>query len=206
MIVDDHAVVREGLEAVLARHPDLAVVGSVASGEECLARVAGTDPSGTPDVVLLDLRMPGLGGLEVLKALRAQAPTVRVLILTSHEGDEAIHRALQAGAAGYVLKRMAAREIAEEIRKVAATRHAPLAAPVAGILTQRRFQASLTAREVDVLRRIAAGETNKEIGEALQISASTVKNHINNLLAKLDARDRTEAAMLAVQRGIIDLD
>lgn len=200
MIVDDHAVVREGLAAVIGMQPDLAVVASVASGREALERY---EPE-RPDVVILDLRMPELDGVGTLRLLLERHPRARVLMLSSQEGDEAIYRALKQGAVGYVFKSLPAAELLAAIRR-ASTGRVPLAGEVASRLGDRVAQEPLSEREIEVLRLVARGQGNKEIADALGISASTVKNHLNNIMLKLDAGDRTHAVTIALQRGIIEL-
>lgn len=200
MIVDDHAIVREGFAAIVSTEPDLALAGSVGSGREALLAFERE----RPDVVLLDVRMPEMDGLATLDALRARHPRARVLMLSSHAADEAIHRALTRGAVGYVLKGMPVPDIVAAIRAARDGRVAPAPA-VALQLANRAFYEELSDREVEVLERIAHGASNKEIGTELGISESTVKNHVNRILAKLHAADRTQAVTLAVQRGIIDL-
>jgi DNA-binding NarL/FixJ family response regulator len=201
MIVDDHAVVREGLEAVIARQPDMAVVASLGSGQEAVDALA----QAAPDVVLLDLRMPELDGLAVLEALRARQPQLKVLMLSGQTGDEAIFRALSRGAAGYVSKAAPSAELLEAIRQAKHGRVRP-SADVAERLAERSLREPLSDREIEVLRHAAEGESNKEIGVALGLAENTVKNHIKSIMLKLDAADRTEAVTLALRRGIIDLD
>jgi len=201
LIVDDHELVREGIAAVLVTQPDIDVVGSAPDGATALEMCAEHEP----DVVLLDLRMEGMDGLQVLARLRERAPDVRVLMLSSHDGDEAIYRALKAGAAGYVLKKQPSAELVAAIRG-ARTGKVPLAPEVSSRLTARMSLPTLSEREIEVLTHVARGESNKEIAGSLAISASTVKNHVDSILTKLDASDRTEAVTIALQRGIITLD
>ena len=200
LLVDDHAVVREGLEALLGLEADLKVAGSVGSGDEALA-FCEEHP---PDVVLLDLRLPGKDGLDVLALLRERHPAVRVLMLSSHDGDEAIFRALAGGAAGYLLKKATRAEIADAIRKALRGPVRP-SAEVAAKLAERASSSPLTAREIEVLAEVARGARNKDVAERLGISESTVKNHLNVILLKLGAADRTEAVTIALQRGMIHL-
>ncbi len=200
MIVDDHDIVREGLAAVIATDPDMILTGSLGSGQRALEEVAAL----APDVVLLDLRMPDLDGIATCKQLQALRPSLRILILSSHAGDEAIARAFAAGAAGYILKSMSVTDLLESIRAANAGRVAPHPA-VAEQLAQRIFYEPLTPREQEVLTHVAQGQSNKEIASKLDLSESTVKNHLNSILTKLHASDRTQAVTIAVQRGIIDL-
>jgi two-component system, NarL family, response regulator len=200
LLVDDHAVVREGIQAVFGAHADFQVVGSVGSGEEALAAVEQT----TPDVVILDLRMPGMDGLAVLEALRARHPRVKVVMLSGHSGDEAIWRALSGGAAGYLLKTAPAQAMVEGVRQAYQGRARP-SAEVAGRLAERTFYGTLSDREIEVLRHAAGGQSNKEIAGALGVAESTVKNHLRSIMEKLQVDDRTEAVTVALRRGVIDL-
>jgi two-component system NarL family response regulator len=201
VIVDDDDLVCEGIAAVLGMHADMEVVGAAAGGREALALCARA----RPDVVLLDLRMKDMDGLETLASLRARSPETKVLMLTSHDGDEAIYRALKGGALGYVLKRQPSAELLEAIRG-ASRGQVRMAPEVSSRLAARMTESGLTEREVEVLGRVAHGESNKEIAANLDISPSTVKNHIDNIMQKLDASDRTEAVTIALQRGILTLD
>ena len=200
MIIDDHDIVREGIAAVIGTEPDLILAGSFGSGLAAVEQVEAL----APDVVLLDLRMPDVDGIATLTLLKERRPSLRILMLSSHAGDEAIHRAFAAGAAGYVLKTMSVTDILAAVRAARAGRVAPHPI-VAGQLAQRVFFEPISAREQEVLRRVAQGEGNKEIAGHLGISESTVKNHINHIMAKLHAADRTQAVTIAVQRGILDL-
>jgi DNA-binding NarL/FixJ family response regulator len=200
MIVDDHAVVREGIEAVIAKHADLSVVASVGSGGEALAAL----DQALPDVVLLDLRMPEMDGLATLEALRAQRPHLKVVILSGQDGDEAIYQALNRGAAGYLSKAAPSAELVDGIRQALHGRVRP-SPDVAVRLAERAFYEPLSEREIEVLRHAAQGESNKEIASALGVAESTIKNHLKSIMVKLDAGDRTEAVTVALRRGIIDL-
>ena len=198
MLIDDHEVVREGIEAMLAVEKDIEVVASVSSGNEALAAMGKS----SPEVVLLDMRMPNQDGLEVLGLLLAANRDLSVLMLSSADGDEAIFRALKAGAVGYLLKNTSRAALATAIRSARSGKVRP-SEFVAQRLVDRALTPPPSAREVDVLRRMALGESNKEISIAMGISESTVKNHIHSLLGKLGAADRTQAVLLAMQRGII---
>jgi len=198
VIADDHPVVREGLAALIRRQPDMALVGEAADGREaldlCLAQ--------PPDVVVMDLRMPVMDGVAATEAIRRSSPRTRVLVLSTYDGEEGIYQALRAGAKGYLLKDAFREELVTAIRTVhAGRRHVPPA--VAARLADRVGAAELTARERDVLALIVRGRSNKEIGQALAISEGTVKGHVNSILDKLDVAGRTEAAMAAVQRGLV---
>ncbi|WP_348267872.1 response regulator transcription factor [Edaphobacter sp. DSM 109919] len=201
LIVDDHPVVRAGLTSMLGTQAELQVIGSASSGEEALAMIQRDDP----DVVLLDLRMPGLNGIDMLVAAKKSGSHVRAIILTSYETDEDIYRAVQAGAQGYLLKDTPFKEMLEAIRAVnAGKRYIPR--QIAQRLAERMMRTELTARELEILKMLAKGPTNKQIGHALGISDYTVRNHVNSIIEKLEVSDRTEAATTAIQRGIITVD
>jgi len=197
-IVDDHPVVRAGLTSMLGTQAGLKVIGSACSGEEALQKLRRE----AVDVVLLDLRMPGISGIETLRTL-AQAPSFpRVIVLTSYEMDEDIYRAVQAGARGYLMKDTPQREMIEAIASVhAGKRYIPR--HIAARLADRMMRSNLTIRELEILEMLAKGRTNKEIGNALEISDNTVRNHVINIIDKLGVSDRTEAATTAFQRGIL---
>jgi DNA-binding NarL/FixJ family response regulator len=200
LIVDDHPVVRAGLTNMLATQGNLEIAGVASSGEEALSLLQ----LHSPDLMLLDLRMPGLSGIDTLLALRKASSLTRVIVLTSFEMDEDIYRAVQAGAHGYLLKSTGQQEMISAIRNVAAgERHFP--ARIASRLAQRMSRSSLTVRELEILEMMAKGLTNKEIGSALRISANTARNHVNNIIEKLEVADRTEAVSIAIQQGIIDV-
>jgi DNA-binding NarL/FixJ family response regulator len=200
LVVDDHHVVRQGLVALINSVDDMEVVAEAADGRKGVELHA----LHLPDVTIMDLRLPVLGGVEAIQEIRRRTPQARVIVLTTFDGDENIYRALQAGARGYLLKDMFGDELMEAIRAVHAgkTRIPPV---VAQRLAERMNGSELTVRELDVLRLIVAGMSNKEIGGQLHISEATVKTHINNLLGKLGVSDRTQAATCAIQRGIVQL-
>ena len=198
MLVEDHRVVRQGLVALLAAEDGLEVVGSVGDGAEALEMYRRL----TPDVTLMDLQMPKMGGVEAIKQIRKEFPHARVIVLTTFDGDEDIYRALQAGARAYLLKGMELDELVKTIRAVHDGKlHIP--GPVAEKLAERVSGQELTARELSVLERIVAGRANKEISSDLFISEATVKTHINSLLGKLGVADRTHAATVAIERGLV---
>ena len=201
IIADDHPIVREGLHAVVSDQPDMIVVGQAATGAEAVDLALSL----RPDVVLLDLRMPEQNGVDAIAAIRAGWPEARVLVLTTYDGDEDIYRALQAGAQAYLLKDTPRAELLEAIRAVARGQKR-IPPEVAARLVQRIGGPALTEREVDVLRLMAKGGSNKDIGAALHISEGTVKFHVNNILGKLGVDDRTQAVTIALQRGIIHLE
>lgn len=201
LIADDHPIVREGLSAVIGDQPDMAVVAQAATGAEALALAL----EHRPDVVLMDLRMPELNGVAAIGAIRARWPEARVVVLTTYDGDEDIYRALQAGALAYLLKDTPRAELLEVIR-AAARGQRRLPPEVAARLMERLSAQALTEREVEVLCLMARGKSNKAIGAELFIGEGTVKFHVNNILGKLGASDRTQAVTVALQRGIIHLE
>lgn len=201
MVVDDHHIVRQGLVALIATLPDMKVVAEAADGVQAVALYRKQ----RPDVTLMDLRLPNKNGVDAITEIRREFPAARIIVLTTFDGDEDIYRALQAGAKGYLLKGMNADELTEAIRTVHAGR-TRIPAVVAERLAERMGGPSLTSRELDVLKRIVAGRSNKEIAGELFISEATVKTHINSILSKLGVTDRTQAATTALQRGIVHLD
>ncbi len=201
LLADDHAVVREGLAAMIGRRPDMEVVAEAENG----VRAVELARQHRPDVILMDLRMPQMGGVEALSAIRAEQPGARVIVLTTFDGDEDIYRALQAGAQAYLLKDTPRDELLDAIRAVhQGLRRIP--PEVAAKLAERVTAPDLTPRELDVLRLVALGQSNKEIAAALTIAEGTVKIHVNNLLGKLGAASRTQAVTEALKRGLIHLD
>ncbi|MEU3625577.1 DNA-binding response regulator [Amycolatopsis coloradensis] len=201
MLVDDHPVVREGLRGMLEAEPDLSVVGEAGSGDEAVAlsRVK------QPDVILMDLRMPGLDGVGATRKILADRPGQRVVVLTTYETDADILRAVEAGASGYLLKDASRAELAAAIR--AASRGETVLAPsVAGKLVNRvrnPTASPLSAREIEVLRLVARGSTNADIGRVLHISEATVKTHLLRAFGKLDVSDRTAAVTTAMRLGLL---
>jgi DNA-binding NarL/FixJ family response regulator len=200
LIVDDHPVVQAGLSSMLATHDAVEVIGAASSGEEALSLMR----QNMPDIVLLDLRMPGMNGIDTLQALKAMNASARVIILTSFETDENIYRAVQAGAKGYLLKDTSQRQMLEAIATVhMGKRYIP--SQIAARLAERMMRSNLTTRESEILEMLAKGLTNKQIGKALDISENTVRNHVNSIMEKLEVSDRTEAVAVAIQQGIIQL-
>ena len=200
LIVDDHPVVRAGLSSMLCKQSNLTLVGAAASAEEALALLKRC----TADVVLLDLRMPKMSGIDALHAMCKLASPPRVIILSSFEFEEEIYRAVQAGARGYLLKEMSRDDIVAAIVAVHAGRqYFPPA--IASRLSDRTHRSSLSPRELEILETLARGFTNKEIARAFGISRYTVRNHINSITQKLEVCDRTEAASVAMKQGIISL-
>lgn len=204
LLVDDHAVVRSGLGAFLMVYPDLELVGEAASGEEALAAVEHLKP----EVVLMDLLMPGLGGIAAIRAIHQKHPEIRILALTSFPEEGLVQGALQAGATGYLIKNVSGLELANAIRSTYAGRMT-LSPEAAQVLIQSTAQGvipgeDLTERERAVLGLIVKGLSNAQIAKHLSISASTVKYHIGNIFSKLGASSRTEAASIAIQRRLVD--
>jgi DNA-binding NarL/FixJ family response regulator len=198
--VDDHPLLREGLAAVINDQPDMSLVSQAANGAEGIQQYR----EHRPDVTLMDLRLPDVSGIDAMIAIRSVFPDARVVILTTFEGDVEIHRALQAGARGYLLKNMPPSELAEAIRQVhKGKKRVP--AEVAAQLAEHMSDEGLTSREVEVLRRVACGNRNRDIAELLFISEETVKVHIKHIMEKLGAKDRTQAIAIGVRRGVIEL-
>lgn len=200
VVIDDQAVVRQGFVALINTVPDMTVVAEGTNGQQAIDLYR----EHKPDVMLIDLRMPVLSGVEAIAAIRKEFPGARLIVLTTYDGDEDIYRSLQAGAQGYLLKDVFFEDLEDAIRKVhAGSRRIPSA--VAERLAERMSGSDLTGRELEVLQQIVAGKSNKEIGSHLNISEATVKSHINNILSKLGVTDRTQAATTALQRGIVHL-
>ncbi len=201
LAADDHAVVLAGIAAMIANAPGIALVGEATNGREAVARYAEL----RPDVVLMDLRMPELDGVAAIERIRRDDPHARVIALTMYDGDVDIHRALSAGAAGYLLKGAPAAELMAAIRAVAAGQRA-LPAAVAQALAEFTPRVDLTAREVEVLRLVAKGLQNSEVARVLGLTAGTVKVHLQHIYRKLGTEDRTETVTVALQRGYLHLD
>jgi two-component system NarL family response regulator len=201
LVADDHLIVRLGLVTLINNQPDMHVVAEAANGQEVveLSRIH------RPDVILMDLRMPGLSGDEVIAAVRAADPTARIVVLTIHKGDEAVYQTLRAGAEGYLLKDVPGREIVEAIRTVHAGGQC-IPPAIAAQLAARLRKAELSPREIEVLKLIANGLSNKEVASQLGVTEATAKKHMTGVLAKLGAKDRTHALRLGLERGIITLD
>jgi DNA-binding NarL/FixJ family response regulator len=198
LIVDDHPIVRFGLSTVLGLQEDMVVAGMAESGAAALALLQGTPI----DVILLDLRMPNLSGIDTLKLIKDIAPKARSIVLSSFEYDEEINSAVKAGAQGYIHKQASADEIAHAIRRVHQGKQA-FPKRISQQLANNSLTAGLSARELGILELVAKGLTNKEVAKALAISQFTVRNHLKNVCMKLDVRDRTEAIMEAIHSGII---
>jgi two-component system NarL family response regulator len=198
LVVDDHPLIRVALRTKIEAEPDLEFAGEAGNGPDAVAAFT----THRPDVVLLDLRLPGMDGPEVITAIRKIDPQAKVIVVTTYDGDEDVFRAVQAGARGYLLKGTFAEGILEAVRTVHAGRRL-IAPEVADRLAARVGSPALTSREVAVLELVAKAMSNKEIGAVLCVSEATVKFHLKNIYAKLEVGDRTEAALVAVQRGIV---
>jgi DNA-binding NarL/FixJ family response regulator len=198
--VDDHALLREGIAAIITNEPDMVLVAQASTGREAVRQFQ----THQPDVTLMDLRLPDMSGIDALIAIRTEAPDARVIILTTFEGDVEMHRALEAGARGYLLKSMPPKDLVAAIRQVHAGRKS-IPAEVATELAEHLSDEALTAREIDVLSRVAGGNRNRDIAGQLSISEETVKVHMKHIMEKLGASDRTQAVAIAIRRGIIQL-
>jgi DNA-binding NarL/FixJ family response regulator len=198
LIAEDHLIARVGVGTIVQTQPDMEVVAEAATGAEAVQ----LHEQHRPDVTLMDIRMPVMGGVDAMRAIRAHAPQARFIALSTYSGDEEIRRALQAGASAYLTKDVLDDELVKTIRLVHAGR-AYLPPAVAATLAAHATRPELTARELDVLALIVRGMGNKQIASELKIAEYTVKNHVKNVLSKLDVEDRTQAATSALQRGII---
>jgi DNA-binding NarL/FixJ family response regulator len=200
LCVDDHPLVHEGIATVIRNQPDMTLIAEAFNGRDAVQKFREHQP----DVVLLDLRLPDMSGIDTMITIRNEFPEARAIILTTFEGDVEIQRALEAGARAYVLKSMPPKELVEVIRKVHAGKK-PIPPQIAAQLAEHYGDESLTEREIDVLRQIAGGNRNRDIAEKLFISEETVKVHIKHVMEKLGASDRTQAVAIGVRRGIIQL-
>lgn len=208
MVADDHAIVRKGICALLATEPDIEVVGEAQDGQQAINMAQRVEP----DVILMDLVMPGLDGLEATRYLSARQPDARILVLTSFAGDDKIFPAIKAGALGYLLKDSGPDELVQAIRQVyrgESSLHPSIARRLLRELSEPTGKGplpdSLTAREVEVLQLIAKGQSNREISDRLAISEATVRTHVSNILSKLNLCSRTQAALYALREGLASL-
>ena len=198
--IDDHPLMREGIAAIIRNEPDMLLVAEASNGREAIQGFR----EHRPDITLMDLRLPDISGIDAMVAIRTEFADARIIMLTTFEGDVEIRRALQAGAAGYMLKTMPRRQLVEMIRRVhAGKKHIP--PEIAAHLAEHMGDESLSKREVDVLQKIAGGNRNGDIAELLFISEETVKGHVKHIMEKLGASDRTEAVAIGIRRGIIHL-
>jgi DNA-binding NarL/FixJ family response regulator len=200
MVVDDHPLLRVGIAAIVDARTDMTVVAQAGSGEEAVALF----PRHKPDVTLMDLRLPKMSGVATIKAIRAAHPAARFIVVTTYEGDEDIHRALEAGAHGYIIKGMPYQVLVQALQRVhAGGRFLP--PPVANALASRMPDSDLSARELEVLNLLVGGKSNKEIAQLLGITEATVKSHVSAILMRLNVEDRTQAVVTALQRGLVHL-
>ena len=200
LAVDDHALLRDGIAALIGNQTDMELVGEASNGREAVELFRQHQP----DVTLMDLQMPEMGGIDALSAIRGEFPEARIIVLTTYAGDVQVFRALKAGARAFLLKGLLRKELLETIRAVHAGQKR-LPPEIAAEIAEHATDDSLTPREIDVLRLIAAGNANKEIAAQLSLTEETVKGHVKNILAKLDANDRTHAVTIGLKRGIIEI-
>jgi DNA-binding NarL/FixJ family response regulator len=200
MVVDDHPLMRVGITSIINARPDMTVVAQTDTGEEAVAM----HRQHKPDITLMDLRLPKMSGVEAILAIRSKNAGARFIVLTTYEGDEDIHRALEAGARGYVIKGMPYQTLIEALRRVhGGGRFLP--PPVVHALASRMPDSDLSSREQEVLRLLVAGKSNKEIANTLGIAEATVKCHVSTILMRLNVSDRTQAVVTALQRGLVHL-
>ena len=201
LCVDDHPLVRKGIASILATEPDLKMAGEAGNGHEAVEMYRTL----SPDVVLMDLRMPDMDGIEATKQIRKINPDAKIIALTSYDGDQDIYKAIEAGVRGYILKEMVHTKVIDAIHTVHAGKRL-MPTEVAERLSEYFPQVALTPREIEVLKYVAKGMANKEIAHHLGTASGTVKMHVQNILAKLGASDRTHAVTIALERGILHLD
>jgi two-component system, NarL family, response regulator len=200
MVVDDHPLMRVGVAAIVNARPDMSVVAQTGTGEEAVELYQ----QHKPDITLMDLRLPGMSGVDAIFAIRAKDASARFIVLTTYEGDEDIHRALEAGAQGYLIKGMPFQTLIEAVQRVhKGGRFLP--PPIARALASRMPDSELSPREQEVLHLLVEGKTNKEIANDLGITEATVKCHVSTILMRLNVSDRTQAVVTALQRGLVHL-
>ncbi len=201
LCVDDHRIVREGISLMLDRQPDIQVVASASTPEEAVR----TFERVRPDVTIMDLQLGTMSGVDAIRTIRNRDPTARIVVLTMFQGDEDVHRAMQAGAATYLLKDTASEDLVRVVRQVHAGRQPAMSPEVRASLAERERRPTLTDREIEVLSLVRRGLRNREIAVSLGISEETVQSHIKNILVKLDVQDRTAAIDVALRRGILHI-
>lgn len=200
LIVDDHPIMRVGVAALISSSKEMECVGQAGSGEEAIELHARLKP----DVTLMDLRLPGIGGVEAIRRIRSSSPNARFIVLTTYDGDEDIHQAIEAGAGGYLVKGLPQEMLVNAVRRVhGGAKYLP--PPMSKALAGRTPDSNLSAREREVLLQMAKGQSNKEIASALGITEATVKCHVSVILARLNASDRTQAVVHAIRRGLLHL-
>jgi len=201
LTVDDHPLLRQGITGAINVQSDMTVVAEASDGEEAIAVFRRS----RPDITLMDLRLPKLSGIDAITAIRNEFPSARLVVLTTYGGDVQALRAFKAGAVGYLLKSMLRTELVDTIRLVHAG-HRRIPPEIAAELAEHATDDALSPREIDVLRQVAAGNSNKIVAARLDLSEHTVKGHLKNILSKLHASDRTHAVMIALKRGILEMD
>jgi DNA-binding NarL/FixJ family response regulator len=201
LTVDDHPLLREGIAALVKAEPDLEIIAEASNGEEAVQQFRRH----RPDVTLMDIQMPTLNGIEAISRIRNEFPGAKIIVLSTYSGDVQVLQAIKAGARGYIVKGHVHRELLNAVRSVHAG-HKRIPPEIAAELAEHAADDSLSSREIDVLRLVAAGNANKQIADKLSIEETTVKSHISSILSKLGANDRTHAVTIGLQRGIIELD
>ncbi len=201
MVVDDHFVVRIGLSVSISVEPDMVVESEASSGEQAIVMYRQRHP----DIVLMDLKLPGINGVETTRAICTEFPNAAIIMFATHDGEEDIFRSLRAGARAYLLKTVARTELIDTIRAVHAGERR-ISPAIGARLAERMSHPNLTAREIEVLELVVKGKSNKEIATQLSIAEATAKLHVGHILAKLDVNDRTHATTTALQRGLVHLD
>ena len=200
MAVDDHPLLLDGIKAALSEQPDMKLIAEVMNGRSAIEQYR----LHRPDVTLMDLQMPGMGGLEALREILAEWSDARIVVLTTYRGDAQVMSALKSGARGFMLKGMMRKELRDTIRSVYAGRYV-VPSDLAADLAQHAGEDALSPREMQVLKELARGNANREIAEILNVTEGTVKAHMKNIIAKLGAKDRTHAVLLALKRGILEV-
>lgn len=201
LAVDDHPLLREGLATLLKTQKDMELVAEASDGDEAIQQFR----MHRPDVTLMDLQMPSLNGTEAISRIRDEFPNAKIIVLSTYAGDVQVLRAIKAGARGYILKGLVNKELLDAIRSVHAG-HKRIPPEIAAELAEHAAEDELSSREIEVLRQIAGGNSNKQIADKLSIGETTVKSHISNIMSKLAANDRAHAVTIGLQRGIIDLE